>query len=635
MKINYSYDAEFEQDFNRLKKQKLAEELMELDGVGKQLDIQEFSRRFFSNKGVTTSDVSVDSNSNLDNINIVHYNKEIAKPVQRLNSYYILWKYGRRLFGEEFSYEAMKKQITKELYINDFHAFGTGIPYCGNFTTLDIMIMGLPFVTRTTSKSPKHFDTFLNQVIEFVAYASNNMAGAVGIADTLIVASYYYDKWYKESNGKVNEEYQEKYIRQNIQAFIYRCNQLYRDASQTAFTNISLFDSGFLAKWGKEYVFIDGSKPNIESIKTLQRIYVEEMNKVLSKSSATFPVTTACFSTNKDGKIVDEEFLDFTAKANLKYGFINIYAGKTSTLSSCCRLRSDGENEFFNTFGAGGMKIGSVSVTSLNLPRIAYKSSSIQDFLDKLESNVILCQRINQVRRYTVQKRIDNGHSPIYNYGFMTTNRQYSTCGILGINEAVELMGLDVLNTDGQEFIKDILNVVNSTNKKLSKKYNVPMNCEQVPAENSSLKCVEADKLLGYNTQYELYSNQFIPLTSNADILDRIKLQGMFDEYMTGGAICHLNFSDEIKDVSYMKKIIKLAVESGVVYHAINYNLQKCESEHITVGKSEKCCKCGKKIVENYTRVVGFLVPVKNWSKKRRDEDYPNRKFYKTSEVIL
>ena len=59
--------------------------------------------------------------------------------------------------------------------------------------------------------------------------------------------------------------------------------------------------------------------------------------------------------------ILDNDFLELVMKHNIEFGFMNIYAGKTSTLSSCCRLRSEGDNEYFNSFGSSGTKSGSLS----------------------------------------------------------------------------------------------------------------------------------------------------------------------------------------------------------------------------------------------------------------------------------
>lgn len=626
MIIEYSYDEQFKKDFKKLKRKDKAFDLLELDGIGDQLDVNDFSRKFFSKKGLTTADVSVDSNSNLDDVSIIQYNTEIAKPLHRLNAYYLLWKYGRRLYSEETAYNMIEAQFTKRIYINDFHTFSYS-PYCFNFSCMDVVFLGLPFVNKIKSNPPNHLSSFMGQMVQFVTYASNSIAGAVGLADLFICASYYVDKLFEE-NKNVNEKFLNKLIKQEIQSFVYSVNQPFRGGSQSPFTNVSIFDDVFLDKLCAEYSFPDGSKPNKNTVKKLQEIYVDLMNETLRSTPCTFPVTTACFAVDTDKNILDKNFLKFIAEKNIEFGFMNIYGGKTSTLSSCCRLRNDNENEYFNMFGSGGTKIGSAGVVTMNLPRLAYTSKTEEEFFEKLKNDVELVSQINNVKRHIIKKRIDNDNSPLYSLGFMFLNKQYSTCGLVGINEAVEILGKDILTEEGQTLVKKILDIVNLVNQFQQKKYSTPHNVEQVPAENSAIKLAQVDKVLGYNKSYNIYSNQFIPLTAKADILDRIKLQGMFDAHMTGGAICHLNVSDKITSVNFMKKLIETAIKMGVIYFAINYNIQKCKNGHITVGKTEKCPVCTEEITDNYTRVVGFLVNVKNWHHFRRNEDYPKRQWY-------
>lgn len=299
-------------------------------------------------------------------------------------------------------------------------------------------------------------------------------------------------------------------------------------------------------------------------------------------------------------------------------------------MSSCCRLRSDNTKEYFNQFGAGGTKIGSLGVVTINLPRLAVKANGdIKKFYAMLDELVELAAKINHVKRFIITKRIDNGNLPLYTYGFMETRKQYSTCGLTGINEAIDILGLDILKEEGQEVVKELLMSTNDRNDRMEALFGTPHNCEQVPAENSAIKLAQSDILLGYQDKYEVYSNQFIPLTTKADLLDRIKLQGMFDQYMTGGAICHLNVDTKIEEVQQMMDLIEYSISKGVIYSAVNYNIQRCENEHMSVGKSTKCPTCGARITDNFTRVVGFLVRVNNFHKKRREHDYPHREFYK------
>lgn len=630
MILSYSYSDDFKEVFKKFQNHGHAKELFDLDGISSDyLDINAFSKRFFSKKGVATADISVDSNSNVDSVDVLQYNTEITKPLLRLNSYFLLYKYTKQLYLDDVAEKVIRAQFLKEVYINDFHTFGI-VPYCFNYSCMDIVMAGLPFVNRIKSNPPKHLSSFMGQLVQFVIYASNSSSGAVGLADLLICASWFIEKMIVEEENDPYEEMRTwKQAKQELQSFVYAVNQPSRGGQQSPFTNVSVFDDVFLAKLVDEYIFPDGTKVSISTVKKLQEIFVDLMNEVLRESPATFPITTACFAVDENKKILDETFLDFVTEKNMEFGFMNIYAGQTSTLSSCCRLRSDSKNEYFNAFGSGGTKIGSVGVVTVNLPRIAYSVKTKEDFLTKLKEQTETAAQINHVKRYILKKRIDNGHAPLYRLGIMVLNKQYSTTGILGINEALEILGMNILTEEGQQFVISILKAIGEVNIKQQRKYNTPHNVEQVPGENSAVKLAQADKILGYNRgDYALYSNQFVPLTTPVDILDRIKLQGMFDKFLTGGAICHLNFSERITDKEFYRNLLKKSIEMGVIYQGVNYNIQRCEKGDITVGKNDICPICSAKIVDNFTRVVGFLINLHNWHKTRREYDYPNRQWY-------
>jgi anaerobic ribonucleoside-triphosphate reductase len=623
MYINISYDREFVDYFMYLKS-KYPKELFNLEGIGEQLDISKFSRDFFSTK--TVADVSVDSNSNVDDNSVMAYSVEISKALTRLNSIYLIWKGLRKIYSTQIANEFMELQLTGEIYINDLSQ--VNLSYCQNFDCMDIANKGLPFVNKIKSAPPKHLSSFVGQMIHFMVYASNSVLGAVGLGNFLIVFSYYSKKLLME-NENVSQEFLWKQIKQELQSFIYSANQPFRSSIQSGFYNVSIYDDIFLNQMANEYIFPDGSLIDIKHIKEIQELYIDLMNDTLKTSPITFPVTTACIAVDDNRKIIDENFVDFIAKKNQEFAFINIFSGKSSILSSCCRLRSDQKNEYFNSFGSGGSRIGSLGVVTINLPRIAYTNKTKEEYINKLSHLADLCIKINNVKRNLIQSRISEKRYPLYNHGLLDLTRQYSTVGITGVNEACEIIGYDILSEQGQSFVMDILTTINNLNDKASAKYNAPHNTEQVPSESSAVKLANKDRLLKLNDKYELYSNQFIPLIKQADLLDRIKLQGLFDSHMTGGAICHIHVEEKIEDYKDISKLIKKAVELGVVYHAINYNLQECENGHMTVGKREICPKCNGKIIGNFVRVVGFLTKVENWNKVRREFEYPERVFYK------
>ncbi len=634
MEITLSYDPLFCRLMDVLK-QKYPKELLELDGIGSQLDVHAFSKGFFN--GACTSDSSVDANSNVAGRDVITYNYEYSKPALKLNSYYNLWKYLNKKYDRQVADCTIDRQVAGDYYIND--AWDIGRPYCFNFSTYDVALEGLKMSDKIDVEPPKSLWSFLRQVEQYTVYCANSTLGATGLADLLIVAAWYVGRIVatgKDHHLNVGEclEDAEKYIYESFVSLIYTLNWQFR-GNQSPFTNVSVYDQFFLEEMLPSYI-IEDHAPTLAAVQLTQRVFLEAMQDTLSRTPITFPVTTACFSVDADGEIKDDLFLRVISEMNIRYGFINIYCGKTSTLSSCCRLRSDAESlGYSNSFGAGSTKIGSLGVVTLNLPRMANETRGFPEvnrfakFARKVVSGVRWSASINDAKRQFIQRRINDGFMPLYSLGHMDLSKQYSTCGITGFYEAFEILGIDLLSKEGKEHAVHLMKRINKTLKEMDKEFGAPHNVEQVPAENSSIVLAKKDALLGYKCgeRYPFYSNQFLPLTTKADMLDRIEIQGLLDKHFSGGAICHINVAEQITDPYDMQVLIRSCAKHGVIYFAVNYLLKKCREGHISVGLHDTC-ECGAPIVDEFTRVVGFLTSTKHWRKERREQDRPRRQFY-------
>ena len=154
-----------------------------------------------------------------------------------------------------------------------------------------------------------------------------------------------------------------------------------------------------------------------------------------------------------------------------KYNFLYIF---------CCRLRSGTNNEYFNSFGAGSTKIGSLGVVTVNFPRLAMQSKSKEEFLKKVSEMYETTAKINNAKRSIIKKRISLGAAPLYSLGYMSLSKQYSTFGVTGLNEAVQLLGMDILEEEGQDFVIEVLKLINEKINEANKKYKSPHNVEQV-----------------------------------------------------------------------------------------------------------------------------------------------------------
>lgn len=655
MYIKLSYDQEFD-DLYMYLRSKYPRELFDLDGIGKQLDMHQFAKEFYKVSG-TAADVSIDSNANVVGRDVITYNFEMPKPFHKLNSYYLLWKALKKKHGLEFANFAIEEQVKGGIYIHD--AWDVGRPYCFNFSCFDIATQGLPMGDRVKPVPPKQLHSFLRQVEQFATYAANSTLGATGLADLLVVTAWYVDRILERGGERYfkfdSEEDTWGYIREVANSVIYTLNWQFR-GNQSPFTNISLFDRHFLEKLIPSYAMEtevgEVKAPQMETVQILQECFMEAMNTELRRAPLTFPIATVCLSkvSEKESKdpespwygaepntVKDEDFLLLASKQNMEFGFLNFYGGDTATLSSCCRLRSEIEEdeEYFNSFGAGSTKIGSLGVVSPNLPRIAEICTAHEDpkssFLLALNLYTRLAAEVNAAKRSIIAKRVERGNLPLYTLGHMDLKKQYSTLGITGLNEAVEILGEDILEEGGQALVTDALRVVNATNDEMKQQLGYRHNCEQVPAETASIKLASKDKLLGFacGQNYPYYSNQFIPLTTKADMLDRIRLQGMFDKDFSGGAICHLNVGEQITNPEKIATLVRTSIKQGVVYFAINYQLNRCALGHMSVGQHTLCPVCGHaEITDTFTRVVGFLTNTKNWHQVRREHDWPNRQFY-------
>ena len=625
MKLNVKLNKNFQTQFNKMV-EKYGEEFLELQGFDEAtLSFTDFIEGFIDSDNVANT--SIDANANIAQKDIVTLLSEMSKPDQKLLVFNKLYYEINKKYGYKVANEAMEAMWSYSLYMHDFNT-ATLVPYCFAYDIKPIAEKGLFFIQGYNAKPAKHLDSFIQILMEAIAFLSRRQSGACGLPN-LIPYLYYY--WSRDVAQGYYTKDPETYKRQQIQALIHRLNQPWVRSDQAAFTNVSVFDHPYFEAIFGGGEFPDGSFmiDEEEEIIEFQKDFIDVVNEIREENIFTFPVLTASLL-YQDGKFVDEDFAKWACEASRKWNIFNFFTDSTvNSLSNCCRLKSDITDLYFNSIGGTALEVGSAKVSTLNIARLAYQSESEQDFLVKLRDLTKLNLKILDVQRHIITRNVEKGLLPNISCGLMNLDAMYSTVGVNGIFETMKTFGYTEVDdfgnysyTDkaydlGQRIFKVIQNCID--NFALDKDYKI--NIEQVPAEQAAVKLQKADEYL-YPEQVvkdlPLYGNQWIPLGIKATIQERTKICAAFDSYCNGGSIEHINVDAPFINFDQAWHMLNWVAQQGVTYFAFNGKVAQCKNYHSFYGKV--CPVCGEPVETEYTRVVGFYTPTRSYSKQRKAE---------------
>ena len=260
---------------------------------------------------------------------------------------------------------------------------------------------------------------------------------------------------------------------------------------------------------------------------------------------------------------------------------------------------------------------------------MALEHRTEQDYLVALRDLVELDCKVLDVVRHIIQRNVDKGLLPNFSKGLVDFEHLYNTVGIIGCYETMKAFGYtreDALGntyyTDKADaFGKKIFEVIHRTKDQFALDKNYKINVEEIPGEQAASKMLKADKMLFPETVIDdlpLYGNQFIPLGIKTTIQERIRIASLYDSFCNGGSIAHINIEAPFDSFDKAWEMVNYIADQGLTYFAFNTKIQACEHNHAFYG--DKCPVCGGPVATEYTRVVGFYVPIKTWSKERRAE---------------
>ena len=579
-----------------------------------------------------------DANANVENKNIATLIGELPKGAFiRLNRK-ILTDRIKVMYGNDLAKKYLDLLEHHFIYKNDETSLAN---YCASITMYPWLLNGT-FSIGGNSKAPTNLKSFCGGFINMVFIVSSMLSGACATPEFLMYMNYFIGKEYGKDYWK-NPQAQadlslkkrtiDKVITDCFEQIVYSLNQPTGARNfQAVFWNIAYYDKYYFESLFGEFRFPDGEKPDWDGLSWLQKRFMKWFNQERTKIPITFPVETMALLT-ENGKPKDEEYGDFTAEMYSEgHSFFTYMSDNADSLSSCCRLRNEiQDNGFSYTLGAGGVSTGSKSVLTINLNRcIQYAQKYDGDFHAFLEDVIDVCHKVQICYNENLKFLQENGMLPLYDAGYINIKRQYLTIGINGLVEAAEYLGLTISpNEDYKAFVQDVLGMVEKANKSYcDKKKGLMFNCEMIPAENVGVKHAKWDKEDGYVVPRDCYNSYFyIVEDENTNVIDKILLHGKpYIEHLTGGSALHINLNEHLTKEQY-KHLMKVAAKEGCNYITFNIPNTVCnDCGHITKHNLDHCPACGSKNVDYLTRIIGYLKRISNFSKARQEE--AGRRYY-------
>lgn len=600
-----------------------------------------------SESNENTATVSeVDENANVQSKNVATIEAEVYKGLNKEIQRYKMTKKLKKLYPEvaDKYIEDLESHI---IYQHDEASSPTPKPYCVAVSMYPFLLHGTSTLDGLKSEAPKNLTSFCGQFNNLIFLLSSQFKGAIACGEFFNVFYYYCVKEFGdrfwERDLEVVNIYRDRYktisdvIEQCFQNIVYTINQPAGNRSyQSPFTNISYYDSNYWHALFDDFVFPDGTQPEWEGVSYLQKKFIRWFNEERTKTLLTFPVES--MSLLSDGKdIIDKEYKDFTAEMYAKgHSFFTYISDNPDALASCCRLRNElSANTFSFTNGLTGVATGSVNVITLNINRIVQEfvkeyglTLNHVEFYERL--NYYLGKILRRVYKYHLAYRsllsdlYKNNMLPVYTAGYISLDKQFSTIGINGVNEAAEFLGLDCTdNEDYKVFVERITGIIDEHNLEHSTK-TCRFNLEFVPAEGLGIKNYNWDKEEGYwvpkdRNCYNSYV--YRPDDERIDVLQRFRMQGAdYTKHMGGGVALHCNLEEHLSKKQYLM-LIDYAIKYGTSYFTFNIPNSQCDDcGFISKQKLHECPKCGSKKITWWTRIIGYLRPISAFSKGRQIE---------------
>ena len=306
----------------------------------------------------------------------------------------------------------------------------------------------------------------------------------------------------------------------------------------------------------------------------------------------------------------------------------------------CCRLRLDLRElrKKSGGFFGSGESTGSVGVVTINIPRIAYLASDMDDFMKRLDHLMDIAARSLKIKRNTITKLLDEGLYPYTKHYLGTFNNHFSTIGLVGMNEAglnAKWLRKDLTHEETQKFAQDVLNHMRNKLSDYQEKYGDLYNLEATPAESTAFRLAKHDKakypdIITANDASGVFyytNSSHLPVGYTADIFDALDVQDELQTLYTSGTVFHAFLGERLPDWKAAASLVrKIAENYKLPYYTMSPTYSICSAHGYLAGEVKACPVCGGP-TETYSRITGYYRPIKNWN-DGKSQEFKDRQTY-------
>lgn len=536
-----------------------------------------------------------------------------------------------------YSKEVRDAHTDGDFHIHDLDMF-TG--YCAGWSLRQLLEEGLNGVPgKVESAPPKHLETAVAQMVNFLGTLQNEWAGAQAFSS--------FDTFLAPFVKKGRLCY--KHVKQSIQQFVFNLNVPSRWGTQTPFTNITidwvcpddLKDKRPIIG-GEEQDFTYGECQ--QEMDLLNRVFIEVMTEGDYRGRVfTFPIPTYNITKNFDWDNENAKMLfTMTAKYGIPYfqNFINSELNPGDVRSMCCRLQLDLRelrSRGGGLFGSAEMT-GSIGIVTINMARIGYLSKNKEEFFKRLERLMDLAKTSLEIKRKIIESNIEKGLLPFTKRYLPDLHNHFSTIGLNGTNECcLNFTGDDISTEKGRDFSLEILEYMKNKLADYQEETKHFYNLEATPAEGTTYRFAKEDKarfpgIIQAGTDLAPYytNSTHLPVGYTDDPFAALQHQDELQKKYTGGTVLHMFLGERIYDWQTCKSFVKkIAYQFHLPYYTITPTFSVCPTHGYITGEVKECTKCNEPC-EVWSRVMGYFRPVDQWNKGKKSE-YEERKEYVTT----